>query len=92
MQNEPQSREPADFNGKRILVTGDEPGQQPRTYVRDLSGGKSTAITSAGVRASKVSPDSQSVVMMKAGKLYVHSLASGSGGDRPSRRPRHLDP
>ena len=65
-------------DGKRILVTGDEPGQQPRTYVRDLSGGKSTAITSAGVRASKVSPDSQSVVMMKAGKLYVHSLASGS--------------
>jgi Tol biopolymer transport system component len=65
-------------DGKRILVTGDEPGQQPRTYVRDLAGGKSIAITSAGVRASRVSPDAQSVVMIKAGKLYLHSFASGS--------------
>jgi serine/threonine protein kinase/Tol biopolymer transport system component len=65
-------------DGKRILVTGNELGQQPRTYVRDLAGAKTTAITSAGVRASKISPDSQSVVMIKAGKLYLHSLASGS--------------
>jgi serine/threonine protein kinase/Tol biopolymer transport system component len=65
-------------DGKRILVTGDEPGQQPRTYVRDLAGGKTSAVTSAGVRASKVSPDSQSVVVIKAGKLYLHSIDSGN--------------
>jgi Tol biopolymer transport system component/predicted Ser/Thr protein kinase len=65
-------------DGKRILVTGGEPGQQPRTYVRDLAGGKTSAITSPGSRASHVSPDSKSVVVIKGGKLYVHSLDSGS--------------
>jgi serine/threonine protein kinase/Tol biopolymer transport system component len=65
-------------DGKRILVTGDEPGQQPRTYVRDLTGGNARPITGPGVRASKVSPDSKAVVMIKAGKLYLHSLDSGS--------------
>ena len=65
-------------DGKRILVTGDELGQQPRTYVRELAGGKTSAITVAGVRASKVSPDSQSVVVIKGGKLYLHSLETGS--------------
>jgi serine/threonine protein kinase/Tol biopolymer transport system component len=65
-------------DGKRILVSGDEPGQQPRTYVRDLAGGKARPITAQGVRAAKVSPDSQSVVMIKDGKLHLHSLASGS--------------
>jgi Tol biopolymer transport system component len=59
-------------------VTGDEPGQQPRTYVRELDGGKSSAITAAGVRASHVSPDSQTVVVIKSGTLYLHSLDSGN--------------
>ena len=65
-------------DGKRLLVTGSEAGQPPRTFVRDVSGGPAKPVTQPGVRASKVSPDGKSVVVIKAGKIYLHALDSGS--------------
>ena len=75
-------------DGKRILITGDEPGQQPRTYVHDLAGGKTRPLTPPGVRASRVSPDSRFVVAIKSGKLYLHSLDNGSESAIGSLEPK----
>lgn len=65
-------------DGRRLLVTGDEAGQPPRTYVRDIAGGPTKPLTAPGVRASRVSPDGKSVVVITGGKMYLRSLDSGT--------------
>jgi len=65
-------------DGKRLLVTGAEAGNPPRTYIRNIDGGKSMPVTPAGVRASRISPDSRFVVINNAGKLYRHPLDGGA--------------
>jgi len=65
-------------DGKRLLVTGDEAGQPPRTYVRDMVVGTTKPVTPPGVRASRVSPDGKSVVVISGSKLYLRSIENGS--------------
>src|SRR5581483_9140777 len=64
-------------DGRRLLVTGNEPGQPPRSYVYDLASGEIKAVTAAGVRASAVSPDGRSAVVLHDGKLSLLSLSEG---------------
>ena len=64
-------------DGKRVLFIGFEADRLPRTYILDLAGGKARPVTSAGVRASSISPDGRMAVTVKAGKLFLHSLDSG---------------
>jgi eukaryotic-like serine/threonine-protein kinase len=65
-------------DGKRLLVTGNEPGRQPGTYVREIASGTAKPVTSYGVRASRISPDARFVGVIKANKIYIHSLDSGT--------------
>ncbi len=66
-------------DGQRILVTGNESSQPPRTYVEDLATGKARPVTAPGVRASGVSPDGRAaVVITSKGKLYRQSVENGS--------------
>jgi dipeptidyl aminopeptidase/acylaminoacyl peptidase len=41
-------------DGKRLLFSGDEPNQQPRTYLIDLAAEKFQAVTPPGMRAAAV--------------------------------------
>ncbi len=61
----------------RILLVGSAPNQPVRTYVLSLSGKKPTPITPAGVRASRVSPDAQAVVVISEDTIYIRSLKTG---------------
>jgi Tol biopolymer transport system component/predicted Ser/Thr protein kinase len=51
-------------DGRRILISGSEPGRGNRLFVQDLTGGKPRAITAEGVNALShgVSPDGRTVV------------------------------
>jgi len=64
-------------DGKRLLVTGNEPNQPPRTYLFDLATQQIKPVTAPGLRASGISPDSQFVTIITGGKLSLHSLANG---------------
>src|SRR5271165_2142185 len=64
-------------DGKRVLFIGFEADRLPRTYILDLAGRKARPVTSAGVRASRISPDGRMAVAVNAGKLFLHSLDSG---------------
>ncbi len=64
-------------DSNRILLTGSAPNQPVRTYLLDLSGKKPTPITPPGVRASRVSPNGQNVVVISAGTILIRSLATG---------------
>jgi Tol biopolymer transport system component/predicted Ser/Thr protein kinase len=52
-------------DGRRILISGNEPGHGSRLFVQDIAGGKPRAISPEGVSftfAGAVSPDGKSVV------------------------------
>ena len=51
-------------DGRRILISGNEPNRGSRLYVQDVSGGKPRAISPEGVtfRFHVVSPDGKSIV------------------------------
>ena len=51
-------------DGRRILISGNEPGHGSRLFVQDISGGKPRAITPEGVHFlfQAVAPDGKSVV------------------------------
>ncbi len=51
-------------DGKRILITGNEPGHGVRLFVQDIAGGKPRAISPEGVSFifPTISPDGKSVV------------------------------
>jgi serine/threonine protein kinase/Tol biopolymer transport system component len=61
-------------DGKRLLLTGNEPKQPPRSYVLDLGTEKITPVTMPGQRASGISPDGQFTTVISGGKLSLHSL------------------
>ena len=65
------------FDGKRLLITGNEANQAPRTYVLDLTTQRISPVTSPGLRASAISPDGQFAAIINAGKLSLHSLERG---------------
>ncbi len=64
-------------DGKRLLFSGNEVNQPPRTYVLNLDGGTVRPVTSPGTRASAISPDSQYAASTRSGKLYLVSLGTG---------------
>ena len=64
-------------DGHRILFTGNEPNQPPRTFTQDLEGGKPTPITPEGVLATRVSPNQQFVTSTAEGKLSLYPMAGG---------------
>src|SRR6202035_3225027 len=67
-------------DGKRILFSGNEPGQGVRLYAYDLATGKSQPVTPEGVdgNAFFVSPDSQSIAGIGPDrKGYLYPVAGG---------------
>lgn len=64
-------------DGKHVLFTGNEAGQPPRTYSYDLANGHIKPVTPAAVRASAVSPNDQTAIVIRDGKATLISLADG---------------
>ena len=64
-------------DGRRLLFSGNETNQAPRTYVIDLATEKVQSVTPPGMRASAVSPDGQFAAVISREKLTLHSLSSG---------------
>ncbi len=62
-------------DGRHILFTGNETAQPPRTYTYDLANEQIHPVTPAGVRATAVSPDGQSAIVIRDGKASLLSLA-----------------
>jgi Tol biopolymer transport system component/predicted Ser/Thr protein kinase len=66
-------------DGEKVLFTGNEPGQRPRTYVQSVRGGRPIPVTAEGVSASRVSPDGKYVTVVAGGKLNFLPIAGGAG-------------
>ena len=66
-------------DGKRLLFTGNQPGRLVRSWVYDLDGGKATPVTPEGVRATRVSPNGRSFVIVDPRRLI---LGDFEGGER----------
>jgi len=64
-------------DGKRILFTGNQPGRPVRSWMYDLDGGQAQPITPEGVRATRVSPDGRSFVVVDLRKLLLSQIAGG---------------
>jgi Tol biopolymer transport system component len=64
-------------DGKHVLFTGNEAGQPPRTYSYDLGNGQIKPVTPASVRASAVSPNGQTAIVIRDGQATLISLADG---------------
>jgi serine/threonine protein kinase len=77
-------------DGKRILFSGNEPGQGVRLYVYDLASGKSQPITPEGVdgNAFFVSPDSQWIAGIGPDrKGYLYPVGGGEPRVIPGLNP-----
>ena len=64
-------------DGRRLLLTGNEPGRPIRTFVQAVEGGKPAPITPEGIAASRVSPDGKYVTSIVDGKLCLYPVAGG---------------
>ncbi|MGD1022947.1 MAG: protein kinase [Candidatus Sulfotelmatobacter sp.] len=77
-------------DGKRILFSGNEPGQGVRLYVQDIASNKSQAITPEGVdgNAFVVSPDSQWIAGIGPDrKGYLYPVTGGDPRVIPGLNP-----
>jgi serine/threonine protein kinase/dipeptidyl aminopeptidase/acylaminoacyl peptidase len=77
-------------DGKRILFSGNGPGQGVKLYVEDLASGKSQAVTPEGVdgNAFVVSPDSQWIAGIGPDrKGYLYPVAGGDPRVIPGLNP-----
>jgi len=77
-------------DGKRILFSGNEPGQGVRLYVQDIASNKSQAITPEGVdgNAFVVSPDSQWIAGIGPDrKGYLYPVSGGDPRVIPALNP-----
>jgi len=95
---------PTDFarffpDGKRILVSGHEPGHKGRTYVVDLEGGTPRPITPEGIQGGPISPDSEWLFALEesSGKFWVFPIRGGDpvpikGQLEPGSRPLEWSP
>ena len=64
-------------DGRRILISGNEPGRGPRLFVQDVAGGKARAITPEGVSFlfDAASPDGKTIVARGTeGKIDIYSV------------------
>jgi serine/threonine protein kinase/Tol biopolymer transport system component len=77
-------------DGKRILFSGNEPGQGVKLYVDDIASGKSQAVTPEGVdgNAFVVSPDSQWIAGIGPDrKGYLYPVGGGEPRVIPGLNP-----
>jgi Tol biopolymer transport system component len=75
-------------DGQRVVVDGNESGRPGRTYVVDLSSGKTTAVTPEGVYASLPSPDGKFLAGETADfKITVFPLDGGPARPVPNAAP-----
>jgi len=66
-------------DGKRILFTGNQPGHRVRSWVCDLEGGQPQAVTAEGTRATRVSPDGRTFVVLDPHRVLLGQI----GGEEP---------
>jgi dipeptidyl aminopeptidase/acylaminoacyl peptidase len=67
-------------DGRRIVISGTEPGHRPRLYIQDIAGGKAQAISPEGITivAQSVSPDGRSIVARGPdGRIAVYPAQPG---------------
>jgi serine/threonine protein kinase/Tol biopolymer transport system component len=64
-------------DGRRILLTGNEPSRPTRTFIQSLNGGKLTPVTPEGTVAARVSPDQKYVTVVAGGKLSLFPIEGG---------------
>ncbi len=64
-------------DGRRILVTGNEPNRPTRTFVQDLNGTQVKPVTPEGTVAGRVSPDQKFVTVVASGNLNLFPIAGG---------------
>jgi Tol biopolymer transport system component len=72
-------------DGKRLLVSGNEPGQAPRCYIMPLDGGSLRPVTPEGSTDGRVSPDGALVGARTASDGYrIYPIDGGTPRDVPS--------
>ncbi|HSD71651.1 MAG TPA: protein kinase [Thermoanaerobaculia bacterium] len=77
-------------DGRRILISGNEPGHGNRLFIQDVSGGKPRPITPEGVstRFDVVSPDGKSIVATGPdGKFAIYPAEPGEPRVVPGLEP-----
>jgi eukaryotic-like serine/threonine-protein kinase len=77
-------------DGRRILISGSEPGKGPRLYVRDVPNGQPRAITPEGVTTFRhsISPDGKSIAANGPdGKLALYPVEPGQPRPMPGVVP-----
>jgi serine/threonine protein kinase len=75
-------------DGKRITISGNEPGHGVRCYLVNLDGGKPEPVTPEGTAVALVSPDGQKVLRADpAGAIAVYPIAGGSPRSIPNLEP-----
>jgi eukaryotic-like serine/threonine-protein kinase len=76
-------------DGKRILLSGNEQGQNPRSYILELEGGKPRPITPEGTVGRLVSPDGRWLITSNAQqKLSLFPVAGGDPRPIPGQASR----
>ena len=77
-------------DGRRILISGNEPGRGSRLFIQDIPDGKPRAITPEGVsfRFQVVSPDGKSVVATGTdGRIAIYPIEPGEPHAVPGMEP-----
>jgi eukaryotic-like serine/threonine-protein kinase len=64
-------------DGKRILFTGNQSGRPVRSWMCDLDGGPPKPVTPEGVRATRVSPDGHTFVVVDPHRLLLGDIGGG---------------
>ena len=74
------SHELAQFfpDGRRILITGSEPGRATRCWVQNLEGGKPAPVTPEGTTDCYPSPDGNRILARKPEGLWIYPVGGGS--------------
>ena len=70
-------------DGRRVLITANEPGKPTRTYIQDVNGGAPQPVTPDGIRGASVAPDGNSILTTEAGKYFVFPLNGGQSREIP---------
>lgn len=65
-------------DGKHVLIAGSAAGKPVRSWVASLDGGGLRPLTPEGVRATRISPDGLSYLVVGADKLLLGSMAGGA--------------
>jgi Tol biopolymer transport system component len=75
-------------DGRKVLVTGNEPGKATRCYIQDVSGGLPRPVTPEGTTNGMVSPDGARILYADAdGTYFIQPLKGGSSQPVPGLTP-----